>query len=131
MRDALDLLPEADQGKAAADDGLREPLRQGMFAGEIDGRFSSTESRIKFASEAVQNRRKVLREGEAVGVGEALAQGEAAVDPLQGAIREPEKPQDPCRIQPAHDAGALGVQQEVGAMIVPSLHGILYRNALI
>ena len=64
--DPLRLPTEADKGSTPAYGRLRQPLRQGMLAGEIDGRLGSLSRRIELVPEVMQNRGKVQPEGKAV-----------------------------------------------------------------
>jgi ABC transporter substrate binding protein len=127
--DPLRLPTEADEGSAPAYGRLREPLRQGMLVGEIDGRLGSLSRRIELVPEVMQNRGKVQSEDETVSMREASSEVEARFDPLQGLIGEAEEPKSPCRVQPAHDTGALRVEQEV-VRIFPGRDRIIDRDPL-
>ena len=61
---------------------------------------------------------------------EALGQGKASLDSFQGAIGEAEEPEAPPRKQPAHGAGALRVEEEVGTMLLPAPDPVVDRDAL-
>ena len=63
-----------------------------MLAGESDGRLRSRSRRSKLASQVVHKRGETQCESYAAGVGEALAEGEASLDPLQSAVRKAEEP---------------------------------------
>jgi hypothetical protein len=77
---------------------LSKPLRQAMLARDLDRGLGLPLRQVELASEQVQERGKDLREGEAVGVREAPAEGQPGLDPLQGTIGKAEEPKGPCGI---------------------------------
>jgi hypothetical protein len=80
--------------------------------------------------EVVQERGEVQGKGEAVDVREPFGEGQPSFETLQGAVGKAEEPENPCRKQPAHDAGALRVKQKVSG-ILPARDPIVDRDALV
>jgi hypothetical protein len=76
LADPFHVLAEADQSAASAQGCIREPLRQAIFARDFDRRLHSRLRHSELASEVVQNRREVQREGETVDMRELSAEGE-------------------------------------------------------
>jgi hypothetical protein len=78
-----------------------------MLPREVNRRVGACLRRCKLTSGAVQERGEILSESEAVGVREALADGEASFDPLQGAAGEAETMSGPAASALANRSGRV------------------------
>ena len=100
---------ETDQSKPSAYASESEPLRQVMFAREIDCSLGALSRRSELAPPVVQNRSEAQGEAEGMNVRQASAKGEPGLRILQGTVGETEEPQGPCRISSAKDPGGLPI----------------------